>query len=236
MHHIKKLPGFRSGSLRNMFIAGFVYVSLIIGLIGACTDAVGITGSPAATPSPTTAATAVAAAPTATPTQEPTPPPTQEPTPVATATPTPEPTPTPAPTPTPTPEPTPTPDRTAERAEQAYIQKVVDLNKAVSGALSKTADLIEDPNPWDQNWIFQFAGQLVIIRTANQEALALDAPPRYADMHSVWLSAFALYDEATYLLAEGIDNLDVSLINQATGKINEANGKLQEATALLPGR
>ena len=217
-----------------MILAGYVYILIIAAIIGAIGN---MFESPAPDEEPVAAAEVTA---TATPTPAPTatvaPTPTPEPT--ATPTPVPEPTatPTPAPTATPTPVPTPTPDRSVEIAEQRYLNEVIEINEVVAHSLSRIGELTDNPQPWSDSWITQMGAQFAAIRVSYERAQRLEPPPAFADVHPVWLDALRLLDEATYLLADGIDNRDPDLIGQAAETINEATARIQEASALMRAR
>lgn len=201
-----------------MVIAGFVYGLILIGVINAILDS----GPPEADPAPV-----AAAEPTATVVATPTPTPRPDPTP--TPTPAPEPTATPRPAPTATP----TPDRSAERAEAAYIKRMLEITEPVADALGRFSELNRNPQIGNDSWTIQVAAQLVVMRQAYQDFQELAAPPRFADIHALWLDGLRLLDESTYLYTAGLDNLDVDLLEQSIEKVLEANEKIREATALV---
>lgn len=211
-----------------MILAGYVYILIIAAIIGAIGN---MFESPAPDEEPVAAAEVTAAAtPTPAPTATVAPTPTPEPT--ATPTPVPEPTATPTPAPTATP----TPDRSAAVAEQRYLNEVIAINEVVVQSLQRIGELTDNPQPWSDSWVIQMAAQFAAIRACYQDAQQLDVPPAFADVHPIWLDALRLLDEATYLLADGIDNRDPDLIGQAAETINEATARIQEASSLMRAR
>jgi hypothetical protein len=185
--------------------------------------------------------------PTQTPTAEPTVPivrePTNTPTPVPTATP--EPTPTPAPTatpqptatptpvpPTPTPvPPTPEPALTAE--EEAYIEAVVTQAEVMAESLTRLGELMQAPQFFDENWIMNVAVELVLIQMVYDEATELEVPPKFAEVHDLYLQGMSLFNDMTYDLIYGIDNLDIDRINAATQKMVEGTQYIVQASEKL---
>lgn len=197
-----------------MILAGYVYILIIAAIIGAIGN---MFESPAPDEEPVAAAvTSAAATPTPTPTEPPAP--------------------TPEPTATPTPIPTPTPDRSAAVAEQRYLNEVIAINEVVVQSLQRIGELTDNPQPWSDSWVIQMAAQFAAIRACYQDAQQLDVPPAFADVHPIWLDALRLLDEATYLLADGIDNRDPDLIGEAAETINAATARIQEASALMRAR
>lgn len=209
-----------------MILAGYVYILIIAAIIGAIGN---MFESPAPDEEPVAAAEVTA---TATPTPAPTATVAPTPTPEPTATPTPV----PEPTATPTPVPTPTPDRSAAVAEQRYLNEVIAINEVVVQSLQRIGELTDNPQPWSDSWVIQMAAQFAAIRACYQDAQQLDVPPAFADVHPIWLDALRLLDEATYLLADGIDNRDPDLIGQAAETINAATARIQEASSLMRAR
>lgn len=209
-----------------MILAGYVYILIIAAIIGAIGN---MFESPAPDEEPVAAAEVTA---TATPTPAPTATVAPTPTPEPTATPTPV----PEPTATPTPVPTPTPDRSDAVAEQRYLNEVIAINEVVVQSLQRIGELTDNPQPWSDSWVIQMAAQFAAIRACYQDAQQLDVPPAFADVHPIWLDALRLLDEATYLLADGIDNRDPGLIGQAAETINAATARIQEASALMRAR
>ena len=146
------------------------------------------------------------------------------------AEPTPEPSPSPEPTPTATPEPS-MPAVTA--AECQYLsevgQQVADIGNAFSniGEIAGRDDLLSD------EWIMDMAVQFVVIQLTEEAALALDPPASLDDIHSGWLSILDKAVQATELMTEGIDEIDASKIDAASGLLIDVNLQTQELTPLI---
>ena len=146
------------------------------------------------------------------------------------AEPTPEPSPSPEPTPTATPEPS---MPTVTAAECQYLsevgQQVADIGNAFSniGEIAGRDDLLSD------EWIMDMAVQFVVIQLTEEAALALDPPASLDDIHSGWLSILDKAVQATELMTEGIDEIDASKIDAASGLLIDVNLQTQELTPLI---
>jgi hypothetical protein len=180
--------------------------------------------------------------PTQTPTAEPTvpiaPEPTNTPTPVPTATP--EPTPTPAPTATPVPTatptpvpPTPTPEPALTAEEEAYIEAVVAQSEVMAESLTRLGELLQEPQFFNETWEINVAVELVLIRMVYEETTELHVPPKFAEVHDLYLQGMSLFNEMTYDLAYGIDYLDAGRIEVASQKMIEGTGYIIQATEKL---
>jgi outer membrane biosynthesis protein TonB len=187
-------------------------------------------------PEPTNTPTPV---PTATPEPTPTPAPTATPQPTATPTPVPPtptpvpPTPTPVPpTPTPVP-PTPTPEPALTAEEEAYIEAVVAQAEVMAESLTSLGELMQDPQFFDENWIMNVAVELVLIQMVYDEATELEVPPKFAEVHDLYLQGMSLFNDMTYDLIYGIDNLDIDRINAATQKMVEGTQYIVRASEKL---
>ncbi len=150
--------------------------------------------------------------------------------------PTPSPEPTPTPEPTPSPEPTPTPEPSMPEvtaAECQYLGDLVEQLTDVGDAFSNIGELSGRSDLFSDDWILEMALQFVIIQLTEEAALALDPPASLDHIHTEWLSIMDTSVQATELMTEGIDELDASKIDAATGLIKDVGMQTQEATFLL---
>jgi len=123
-------------------------------------------------------------------------------------------------------------------SEQTYTTAMVEHSGKLATALSELSDLISDPQIGNDEWTVDLTVQLVTIQTLYDEAMEMEPPNSMADIHYDYMQAMQHLDTAAGLLREGLDTLDVSLIDQAIAEIEighqftvEAIGSLEEFTA-----
>lgn len=131
----------------------------------------------------------------------------------------------------PAPAPAPTPQLTS--SEQAYAITIVAHTTRVGQALTELGELMSNPQMGDDEWRLDVAVQLVTIRALYGEATEIDPPSSMTNIHYKYLQAMKHYATATDLIAEGIDELDANLIDQATTEMNMALQLTNEATKLM---
>lgn len=144
--------------------------------------------------------------------------------PTATETPAPPPT---EPPPTATPEPLPT--QTPDLQLMIYLGTLERQIGALVDGLSALRDLTANADVNNESWRISVAFQLVAIRNAHLELLALRAPDGWQDIHDLTLAATWKCNDATYLLASGIDTRDASLLQQAAARVLECGDGLSVA-------
>jgi flagellar basal body-associated protein FliL len=125
------------------------------------------------------------------------------------------------------------PPTTITAAEQAYALAVVDQSTTMSTALTELVDLLQDYRLGDDEWTINVATQLATIRIVYDEAMALEPPNSMVDIHYKYVQGLKHYHTMTDLLARGIDELDVSLIEQAATEMNTGTDYITEATNLV---
>lgn len=150
-------------------------------------------------------------------------------------TPTKEPTAAPTPKPTNTPIPTATPVKGLTAAEEAYRMKVVSQTDALAKSFSRFAVLCNNPKFFDSGWKIDVAMELALWKVSYTEAKKWTPSARFQKFHDKYISALAQYDSAANDAADGIDDIDSSLIQRAINKTNEGSRLLKEATELLKG-
>lgn len=117
-------------------------------------------------------------------------------------------------------------------SEQAYATTITDHVSRVSNAMLTLSDLMANPQFGNDEWTINVAIELVTIRLLYYEALEIDPPSSMAHIHYKYVQAMEHYETSTYLIAQGIDELDANLINLATAEIMTGNQLLNEATTL----
>lgn len=153
---------------------------------------------------------------TATPPAPPTQPPTQAPTEPATEVPSPT---------------TELPEFTA--AECLYMLTVQEQTGVFSEALTEVSELLSEPEFLSDEWIFGVAAQLAAIRVTYDDASALDPPTSLRQVHEAYIEGLSKLNDATFLIAEGIDNLDPEPLLEATDLMLEGTQDIGRTTALI---
>ena len=162
----------------------------------------------------------------------PTPAPSPTPAPAPAPAPVPAPTPTPAPPPTPAPAPAPAPTPQPTSSEQAYATTIVDHSTKCGKAFNKLSELMANPQIGDDEWTLAVAVQLAMIRALYEEAMEIEPPSSMANIHYKYVQAMKHYETATHLIAQGFDELDPDLLEQAVAEIETGAQLINEATKL----
>jgi len=131
------------------------------------------------------------------------------------------------------PPPAPAQSTTITANEQSYLTALGSNGNTYSDATNSLGVLTEDFQIGNDEWTLDVAVQLAILRAAYDEAVALNPPSSLAHIHSKYIEGLSHINNATYLIAEGLDNLDSDKINQATAELVIGNKLINEATALL---
>lgn len=117
-------------------------------------------------------------------------------------------------------------------SEKAYASIVSEQSKRLSESVTKLGSLLKNPEFYNDAWKVNVAAQLVTIHSIYDGAVALEPPSSMAEIHYKYVQALKHYDTAADLLAKGIDQLDSSLIDQATLEVYMGTDYLDEATNL----
>jgi len=129
------------------------------------------------------------------------------------------------------PEPTELPSITNE--EQNYISAFQDNGATVGNAFEELSILMSNPQIGVDEWTLKVATQLTIIRLAHDEAIQMNPPASMVHIHSKYIQAMSEFNDATYLITSGIDNLDSTLLEEATNKMDEGTQYINEVTTLM---
>jgi hypothetical protein len=114
----------------------------------------------------------------------------------------------------------------------AYASDLVRITESTRESFRAFATLMGDPRFGQEDWSSQVEAQLAIWDANYDEALALNPPPVFAEVHALLIEALRLYGEAGDDVALGLDTLDPAMINQAGSKVvqgNESFVKIVEA-------
>ncbi len=118
-------------------------------------------------------------------------------------------------------------------SEQAYSTTIGNHAYRMADAVNNLAELFSDFQIGDDAWTIQVAAQLVTIQMLSDEVMEIEAPISMAHIHSKYVQAIKHFENATYLIPQGIDTLDSDLINQATAEILTGTQLLNESENLL---
>jgi len=135
-------------------------------------------------------------------------------------------------TPPATEKPTPSKPSPLTTSEQNYIIIIEDQATTVGQAFNELGALLQNPQYDNDEWTLKVATQLVIIRTAYDEAMQLDVPDSMAHIHLKYTQGMKHYNSSTYLLAQGIDNLDANLVEEAGREMDTGAQLILEAADL----
>lgn len=118
-------------------------------------------------------------------------------------------------------------------AEHDYLLTLGNNSATVGPVFTELSNLMANPQIGNDQWTLQVAAQLVTIRLAYEEIIALAPPSSLTNIHLKYSQAMSHFNTATYLIAEGIDALDANLLNQATAEMELGNQLINEATSLV---
>jgi hypothetical protein len=120
--------------------------------------------------------------------------------------------------------------------EQAYATIMADHSGRVTEALRQLSNLMSNPQIGDDEWTIDVAVQIVTIQMLYDEAMEIDPPSSMANIHYKYVQAMNHLDTATDLIVQGIDALDVTLIDQANSEMVSATQLMNEVTELVEAR
>lgn len=133
--------------------------------------------------------------------------------------------------PTPTPAPAAAFDDTANVA--AYIDEITPILSDMSDSLGRFSALASNPRIGSDDWTIEVATELAIWRVSYERAQEIVPPASIASVHAETLSSLNLLNDASFLIAEGLDTFDAAKLEQAAALIQEATDKIGTANDLL---
>ena len=122
---------------------------------------------------------------------------------------------------------------TLSTSEQNYATAIANQTEKLSTAFTKFGDLLQNYEFGNDEWTINVAAQLVIIRMTCDEARAMEPPNSMSEIHDKYIQGLEHYYTMTDLFTEGIDQLDISLIEQATTEMYKGMDYIEEATRLM---
>ena len=130
-----------------------------------------------------------------------------------------------------TPPVTTTPTLTTE--EQVYLETMIGLNELSADVSYEIGILLENPQIFDDDWRFEVALQLSMVRILYEEAEAIEPPSSLSPYHTKYVQSLYRYDKSCDLLVQGIDELDLDILEEAIEEIDIALQLMEEAMLLL---
>lgn len=129
---------------------------------------------------------------------------------------------------------TPTEGLPALSAEEcSYLATAEGYFGTLNDALSELSELLLEPDLLSDEWVFDVAAQLAIMRVTADDVVALMPPPALTDVHELYDSAANDLHQATILIAQSIDNLDVDMMLEANELMASGGTEIGEATSEL---
>ena len=117
--------------------------------------------------------------------------------------------------------------------EQAYRTTIENRISIIGQALNSLDVLIADQQIEDTQWTVKVVVQFALIQAIYDDAIVTDFPDSMAHIHAKYMQAMEHYETATQLITQGVQKLDVSLLNQITEEIDTGTQLLTEAIELL---
>jgi hypothetical protein len=118
-------------------------------------------------------------------------------------------------------------------SEQSYMITIENRTSIIDQALDAIRELMANPQIGDAQWTFNVAVQLALIQAVYDEAIAIDPPSSMAHIRDKYVQAMEHYETATQQIKQGIDEVNVNLIEQAIVEMNTGSQLLVEAIELL---
>ena len=118
-------------------------------------------------------------------------------------------------------------------SESEYLGKLNKNSTAVGDALIKLGDQMQNYEPDSDEWIIKTAAQIVIVQSAYEEAKEFNPPASMDEIHDKYIEALSHFDQATRLLTEAIDNVDVTSLEQSMEELEAGNVLILEATEMI---
>lgn len=126
-----------------------------------------------------------------------------------------------------------TPPPTLTTEEQVYLEVMQGLNEIVYDTNLSLSLLLEDPQILDDYWRMEVAIQTSMMRLLYEEIKEIEPPSSLSSFHAKYVESLYHYDKSCDLLVQGIDELDLDLIDEAGEEMEIATQFMEEATQLM---
>jgi uncharacterized protein YjbI with pentapeptide repeats len=116
---------------------------------------------------------------------------------------------------------------------QEYGQKIAEASLTMGDALGNLGELLQTPNPFNDDWKIQVATQMAIIRVMHEELEKMNVPPQMEITHAAILDATGDCNASMDYLARGIDNMSTSDLDTANDLMISCSEKIPRAKRLF---
>jgi hypothetical protein len=120
-------------------------------------------------------------------------------------------------------------------SEQAYLDAMTPIVTAVRDSLDRYAALSQNHQFLNVEWLAKFAFELMLWRSAYDDARALEPPPALAESHGRYLEALGLLAEASDDVSAAVNEGDLVGLMAIGTKVTRATSLFDQATALMEG-
>jgi hypothetical protein len=117
--------------------------------------------------------------------------------------------------------------------ERGYLDEITGIMQPVGDGLIRLGDLLHVPQLVDASWVADVAHHWVRWQASLDEAIALELPPAFADVHRRSGDAVSLLGNASHDITIGLETGDDALLNEAEAKIGHVNGVIDQARVLI---
>lgn len=118
--------------------------------------------------------------------------------------------------------------------EQDYLTLLTEISITMGNSLTQFGNLLESYQVnHNEAWTQQVAAQLAIIRSEYGKIADVIPPDSLVDVHDKFKTGMISLNRMTYMIQEGIYNMDADSMNDATDRMEEGTGYLIEAIILM---
>jgi len=121
----------------------------------------------------------------------------------------------------------------ANAEERGYLDAIEGIMQPVGGGLIQVGELVHVPQLFDASWISDVGLQLVLWQASLADAIVLDPPPAFADIHSLYAESLRRIGDASDDIASGLDTGDSALEHEAAAMVGQANDLIDQARVLI---
>lgn len=117
---------------------------------------------------------------------------------------------------------------------RGYAQEVSGYTGALATALDRMGNLMGSPRVGNDAWSIDLAAEMAAIRQSHEQIKAMrNIPPTMTDVQASLIRATSDCNDATYLIASGIDQGRATDLDQATRLMGSCTDKIVSTTDLL---
>jgi hypothetical protein len=121
----------------------------------------------------------------------------------------------------------------ANAEERGYLDAIEGIMQPVGGGLIQVGDLVHAPQLFDASWVADVALQVVRWQSSLADAIVLEPPPAFADIHSLYAESLRRIGDASDDIAGGLDTGHGALVHEAEAQIGQVNDAIDQARVLI---